>query len=276
MKILTSEENMKIESTKKITCCKHSAARTAVEQAADTGSMFKQLKKIVRETANPTAATSYVFSNLHESIKSLEKVTITDITSLPQTDCLNLPSHKKKAILCTLAKLPIASSRAYCDSNIKKTFLLNGQLDIDEKLVPSLTNCLNTYRGNIKGSCLENKEELVLNLYEEVYKEGTVSEGTLDEMGIPSDVNSNGDLVCRHFDITSENCQRSKCLSAPSQILARRRVVFDRKHSLYCKVLKLYETETKEYELNGQCEMKLMAIFVLKSVKNVLSVWKYR
>ena len=100
-----------------------------------------------------------------------------------------------------------------------------------------------------------------MNLYEEVYKEGMVSEGTLDKMGIPSDVNSNGDLVCRDFDITSENCQRSKCLSAPSQILARRRVVFDRKHSLYCKVLKLYETETKEYELNGQCEMKLMAIF---------------
>ena len=96
MKILTSEQNMKIEASKKITCCKHSASRTAVEQAADTGPMFKELKRVIRETDNPTAANSYVFSNLQQSISELEKVTITDPSSLSSTACLKLLLHKKR------------------------------------------------------------------------------------------------------------------------------------------------------------------------------------
>ena len=77
----------------------------------------------------PTTATSYVFANLQESINKLEKVIITDVSKLRETNCLNLPLHKKKAILFTVAKIPIAASRAYSDTNIKKGFILNGQLD---------------------------------------------------------------------------------------------------------------------------------------------------
>ena len=123
--------------------------------------MFKTLKKIIRETENPTTASSYIFSNLQDSINKLEKVTITDVSTLRETNCLNLPLHKKKAILFTVAKIPIAASRAYSDTNIKKGFVLNGQLDYEHKLLPSLDNCLNTFRGNIGGTCLENKKVLV-------------------------------------------------------------------------------------------------------------------
>ena len=36
--------------------------------------------------------------------------------------------------------------------------MLNGQLDIDNQVVPSLDNCLNTYRGDMAGTCLMEKK----------------------------------------------------------------------------------------------------------------------
>ena len=53
---------------------------------------------------------------------------------------LNLPSHKKKAILATVSKLPIATSRAYTDQTIKKAFILNGQLDVGHKNIKQKQN----------------------------------------------------------------------------------------------------------------------------------------
>ena len=45
LKLITSQEKMKEVIKRNIACCKHSASRTTVEQAADTGCMWKQLKK---------------------------------------------------------------------------------------------------------------------------------------------------------------------------------------------------------------------------------------
>ena len=71
LKLITSEENMKQESALKITVCKHSAARTAVEQAADTGAMFKEMKRIINNTENPHASNSSIYRILDQSISSL-------------------------------------------------------------------------------------------------------------------------------------------------------------------------------------------------------------
>ena len=61
---LVTESNMKKERQMKIICCKHSAARTAVEQAADTGAMFKTLKYLLRQIYTPTAGNNSVYHNL--------------------------------------------------------------------------------------------------------------------------------------------------------------------------------------------------------------------
>ena len=124
-------------------------------------------KKIVRETTNPTAANSSVYSNLDHSLSLLEAnanalkrqnvVTATDSSM----DALLLPNHKNKAILFTLSKLPIATSIVLSDTSIKNSFVLNGQLDITHNLVPSFDQLLNIYRGNIKNTCLQNKETII-------------------------------------------------------------------------------------------------------------------
>ena len=46
LKLITTAENLEVENKYKITCCKHSATRTALEQAAGTSACFKQLKNL--------------------------------------------------------------------------------------------------------------------------------------------------------------------------------------------------------------------------------------
>ena len=197
---------MSNESRLKITVCKHSAARTAVEQAADTGVMFKKMKRIINDTDNPHALNSSVYQILDQSLSSLHSTSIQE-DNTTSNKVLNLLCHKKKAILSTVSKLPTATSRAYSNKTIKKVFMLNGQLDVSHKLVPSLNNLMHTYRGNIEGICLTSKETLVGSIYEECYTTGIVSKGTFDGMKVPKDHDNNGDIVNRDVKISQENCQ---------------------------------------------------------------------
>lgn len=151
LKLITSEENMNIK--KKIRCCKHSAARTAVEQAADTGCMFEQMKRVINETHNPHSSNNSVNRFLDQTLLSLESRHQSE--EAVSTRTLNLSLHKKKAILATVSKLPIATAQAYTDNNIKKAFVLNGQLDMGHRLVPSLNNLLNTLDTNSAGNIID-------------------------------------------------------------------------------------------------------------------------
>ena len=101
--------------------------------------------------------------------------------------------------------MPIATSRAYSEAIIKKAFIINGQLDPHLKVVPSYEGLMNTYRGDTKGTCLENKEKLFSILYEEVFLKGMASKSTLDSLNVPHDINPNGELVDRDIGIQLEN-----------------------------------------------------------------------
>ena len=94
LKLITSPENMDFEKKKKIVCCKHSAARTAAEQAVDTGCMFKEMKRIINETENLHSSNSSVYRFLDQAISSLEPTNRSNINTTMRV--LNLPLHKKK------------------------------------------------------------------------------------------------------------------------------------------------------------------------------------
>ena len=74
---------------------------------------------------------------------------------------LRLLAHKKKAILSTIPKLPSVTASAFSISNIKKGFVLNGQLDVERKLIPDFNNLLHTFCGDLTGTCLEDKKLLL-------------------------------------------------------------------------------------------------------------------
>ena len=253
IKLITSEENMLMEKKLKITCNKHSASRTAVEQAADCGAMFKELKRLAKNTDNQHTCNNSVYDFIANALVNMESCRDDQVSKV-----LKLQAHKKKALLSTVSKLPIITSRAYSDAVIKKAFVLNGQLDISHKLVPSLTNLLSTYRGNIESTCLMKKDELILSMYEEAYTSGMVGESTLDMFNIPRDFTSDGDLVNRDVGIQLENRQRAKVLTSDTQIKERANHLHGLKMIQHNKSMRVFKAEDKIYEENRECEAKIL------------------
>lgn len=269
LKCITTHANMLNEDKLLITCCKHSASRTAVEQAADTGSMFKHLKKIIRETDSVNASNSMVYSYLSEEFDRLEVHNIDDDLDNSNCPVLVLPAHKKQAIKLTLAKIPVATSRAYGDEVIKKAFVLNGQLDPKHKVVPSFKNLLNTYRGNVAGTCLENRQAMMDELYEECFTRGIISEESFERMGVPADKAWDGTTVDRNFPIRQENRQRAKCLSNNVQKLLRKQLIMDSRMVMYNRAKSLFDKEELVFNENKKCEMSFVKIFKLWKQHNI-------
>ena len=178
------------------------------------------------------------------------------------TKVLMLPLHKKKAILATSSKLPIATARAYTDANIKKAFMLNGQLDVSHKLVPSMSNLLNTFRGDIEGTCLKKKDELISFMYEEAYTTGTIKETTFNTLNVPYDTNASGEIVSRDFGIRQENRQRAKTLTCDNQVAERREHLLEIRNIHYRKLLSFFTSEQKKYDDNTQVEQKLCSLLI--------------
>ena len=103
LKLLTNEENLKIEKEKKITICKHSAARTAVEQAADCAPCFKSMKRLMKQTDDPHVETNPLSHHLNLQFTSLEN------KENDSGDIVRLKAHKKRHYLrhCQTYHLPL-------------------------------------------------------------------------------------------------------------------------------------------------------------------------
>ena len=92
--LTTQEDVLEFEKYLKVTACKQSAARTAVEQAADIGAMFKIIRHMIKQMPGGTMSNSPLFSRLQDMFTELEMVSNPD-----KTDVVILPVHKKKLFL---------------------------------------------------------------------------------------------------------------------------------------------------------------------------------
>ena len=86
--LTTQEDMMKLEAKLKIICNKQSAARTAVEQAADIGAMFKLLKKIIKNLPGGKACNPRMYFVLKDLLDQLEASSSSQVVILP--------AHKKR------------------------------------------------------------------------------------------------------------------------------------------------------------------------------------
>ena len=207
------------------------------------------MKALLKDMDLPTAAVNRIYHYVEKELKKLHNQGI-----------LILPPHKKKAILSTVAKLPSATGRSHSIANVRKGFILNGQIDMDSKLVPSFSNILYTFRGDICNTCLENQEALLSKFYVEMYTTGVVSEQTYNKHFIPQDQDMNGVTVTRDFTISQKNRQRAKILSSTIQVQERKEIIYQKQLTQYHKLVQLYDSETKDYVNNRRCENKLMDI----------------
>ena len=200
LQLITSEENQKEEDELKIRSSKHSAARTVVEQAADCAPNFKFLKKDLKTMEVPHECMNPIVKFLKEKLDKLERDNI-----------LKLKSHKKKALLFALPNMPAATGAAFTVPNVRRGFIYNGQLDAKTTSVPSFKNLINTFRGNITDSCLEqDRKKIMEDFFEEMYFTGEIKESTFDNKDIPMNVDSKGNEVPRSNDISRENRHRAK------------------------------------------------------------------
>ena len=254
LKLLTREKVLEKEAKLKINCNKHSAARTAVEQAADVGPMFKLIKKLLRYMRQLHSCQSPVYQRI---VDALDELKVPD--SKESKRIVVLESHKRSAIISALSKLPSAMGAAFSPSIVMSAFEGNGQIDKVEGIIPSIEGMIRTYRGSIpEGHYLRNTDEIVKKFYKEVYTTGRIVEKSFDDAGVPVDRDSDGNIINRDFGIQKENCQRAKVLSATHQRLERIKFIADMKLQETERKIKLYDYEAKRYELNEQCEARLV------------------
>ena len=254
LKLNTKEDMLEVDELLKIWVCKHSAARTGVEQAADLGPMFRILRQLMKILKNPHESQARIKFQLEDMFDALER----DGYENDKDKIVRLPTHKRKALIAGLAKLPTAMGAAFAPTNIIKGFLANGQLDWGINLVPNLDAMLNTWRGNVDNSVLEDKEELVKFFYSDMFLEGMIEESKFEEFGVPCDTNSSGKIVHRNFDIAQENRQRAKILSSKVQRKKRKELIRENREKAYETLLGFYNKENTIFALNRECEKKLV------------------
>ena len=156
-----------------------------------------------------------------------------------------------------MPNLPSATGLAYTIENVKKGFLYNGQIDDTHCSVPCIDNLINTFRGDVQDTCLDNKQRIIETFFEEMYLNGCISEGTYDIHNIPKDINSHDVIVDKPECITQENRHRAKILSSESQIKERRKLVDTQHLNHYLQQKRLYETERKVIVENDKFEKNI-------------------
>ena len=263
LKLTTTEDVMKTEKELKIITNKHSAARTAVEQAADVGPMFKMMKAVIKKMSPSNSETSAVYYRLTREIENLQ-----DTSDVNNGRVVLLPLHKKQSIIVGLSKLPIAMSTACTTEIIQSAFRDNGQLDGDNGVIPNIKNLLGTYRGSIGDDhYLKQGEKIIKTFYKETYMKGRIEESSFDNAKIDHDRDRVGNIITRDFGISKENCQRAKILSCETQRQAR----LDLRKSILKKEgekrILLHTQESKKYELNRICEERVMDTYY-KTIDN--------
>jgi hypothetical protein len=253
LRLTTRELVLEYEKLKKIITNKQSAARTVVEQAADIGKMFFLVKRMISLMPGGKQCNSPLYCLLNDLLDLLE-----DPEDKTSNQIVKLSTHKKKALLAGLSKLPKAMSLAFRSDVIVKAFQDNGQLDLVDEVIPAIEGMVGTYRGVINEEhYLFNTESIIRKFYKEMYLTGRIEESSFNNENVELDRDSKNNVVNRDFGIQKENCQRAKILSAPTQIQLRKQLVQTISEDRAKKHGILYDRETKKRDLNTQCEERI-------------------
>ena len=121
---------------------------------------------------------------------------------------VRLCGMKRRTIIGCVAKLPYSTGMAYTQPQILLGFHLNGQLDKRNSAVPTIDGILNTYRGEIKGTYLEDKKRLIREFYSPAFENGMIDEKIFDNLGVPYDKDSSGAIVLKTMGFSQENQMR--------------------------------------------------------------------
>ena len=268
MKTITDEKSLNEDETFKLTQCKHSAARTGVEQSADVGPQFRSVHLFNR---------TVTFEDIPVEQNQLKRLVSEKLAGDKR---INLPAFKQNAIIDFVTKLPVITHRAFDSSSLSSGFILNGQMDEDSRSIPNIYGMVNTLRDGWKmpevsgidrknnreeyerqkySSHLEHFRPLCNQFYKSARVNGHISEGEYDRYNYPLDVDSFGNIVRKDQGIVQENRQRAKIISHKKQRELRLKHWADRVEDRRRELEESYNEEMKHFKLNEECEAMLMA-----------------
>ena len=223
---------MEEDARRNIVSCKHSAARTGVEQDADVCPGVKVLKWL-------------------EKLMNYEDIYTFNIGLLGRLNTgircdvkrVNLETSKIKAIVHFLSRMPALMRQAYVPENLQQGFLGNGQIDAKSRSVPDILSIVGTdAAGRLSG---HHFRQLFQWFYDPMMNNGHIDEHLSDDHGVPLNRNSSGEVVPKYHGISSEHRQRSKILSHKKQRELRRKLREDKQLAILTKQWKYYFAEQK-------------------------------
>lgn len=246
---VVDELSLEVEALLKIIVCKHCAASSATEQPCDLSVIFRVLKLLAATGTTTTPAQR----SLRAKIKS----------SIQGCDELNLKDAQIKTVCDFLACVPDNLTKACTGKNIIDGFTSAGMLDKETATWPDFKNVLGTCRRPL----LEAEVALCHSSYPQLLKrfldDGWVDDEMYEVLGFPVDLNYLGEPIRRPAGITNEICQRSKCLSNPTQRRLRR----DQEEKLRAKISSKSELANSKVLTvlsdNKSCELKLLELLAM-------------
>ena len=249
---LQSESVIQLEKVElKIETCKHSAARSALEQACDVAPIFRELKRLIHAMldydidVNESKWMRYV----NERIRGLN---------------MNISGWKLKLLVAVVVILPKCFEAAYTRKNIRCGFLANGMIDSTSKSVPDCIACLETLRTRYfddSKTMIEKKEhvrsimKVMLPLY---INDGYPKESSYLELDVKMDKNQAGEEVPKPDAITSEGRHRAKPISSPMSRYQRVFAQFLIKEKRHTRIVFSKVQEKKVISDNKECEKVMM------------------
>ena len=249
IRALVDEESLKRDDEERIMNCKHSAARTVVEQSADVGPTYRSTKHYQRVLEVDCC------SGLMRCVGGL-------LLSLRLKNIIVFEPAKENALCEFLAKLPKIMRSSMTVDDVQKGFLGNGQIDADSKSVPDLFNLIGTYRGEIDDSEEMYYENIFKTFYDVMSDNGHIDESVFDDNDIPLDMDSDGTIVLKNFGIAGECRQRAKILSSGKQRDLRRELL-DKIESLKREAQqKQYDREQKIFLNAKKCLAKVLGMIL--------------
>ena len=232
----------------KIETCKHSAARTALEQACDVAPIFRELKRLILLLLDYNV-------NVKESKWTRELDA--DLRELG----MRIDGSKMKLLVAVIIVLPKCMIAAYTTKNVCAGFIDNGMIDVMSGTVPDSLRCLDTLRLPYFGNTVsfEDKKEHLRSVLKVIIPEyvnnGYPDESTYLRIQIPMDKNEKGEEVPKPDGVRSENRHRAKFLSSPMSRYQRIHAIYRQKLSSYNKVIANRAAEQDILKDNATCEM---------------------
>ena len=264
MSLTTGEESLKQDDERAIRQCKHSAARTGVEQMADVMAGFRIAKALNRQVT---------LEDVPVEMHGLKRRVSKTIATEQDEGRLKLPSHKTNAIVDFVSKLPKCAYRAFNEEIVLKGFHRNGQISVSG-MIPDMIETMNTKKGGWNLPKVQNmrrsddrdaydkvdfqiQKDFMRKIYKRffttMFENGHIPESEYDKFDYPMDLNSKGEEVPKNQGISQENRQRAKVIYHVKQRELRRNLLVERENEKRRIAGEHYEKEQKIYKLNASC-----------------------